>query len=45
MKIELNAAGYPESKRKAMDGITYFGTDEVSPLSVYWRNSILCSTT
>ncbi len=34
MKIELNAAGYANSTRKAMDGVTYFGTDEVNPLSV-----------
>lgn len=34
-KIELNAAGYVDSARKAMDGITYFGTNEVSALSVF----------
>ena len=33
-KIEINPAGYPESLRKAMDGVTYFGTNEASPLSV-----------
>ena len=34
MIIELNAAGYLNSLRKAFDGITYFGTDETNLLSV-----------
>ena len=27
-KIELNAAGYSDSLRKAFDGVTYFGNDK-----------------
>ena len=33
-KIELNAAGYPDSIRKAFDGVTYFGTDKSAGLLV-----------
>ena len=32
--IELNAAGYIDSIRKAFDGITYFGNKEKSNVSL-----------
>jgi len=34
LKIELNAAGYPNSNRQAYDGVTFFGNDEFSSINV-----------
>ena len=33
-KIEINAAGYCNGRKKAIDGVTYFGSDEGSSVSV-----------
>ena len=40
LKINMNAAGYPESLRRAFDGVTYFGNNEINTLNVILNISI-----
>ena len=41
LKIELNAAGYPDSLRGAFDGSTYFGNDDTGPAQVFFLSNYI----